>query len=74
MDKDTLIKIAEELHLPSITLTSGESFTLRTATEKSFSENKQRRYDNEKTTDSRSAASDASVSEQRTVKTTSKRP
>ena len=35
-------------HLPSITLTSGESFTLRTATEKSFSENKQRRYDNEK--------------------------
>lgn len=35
-------------HLPSITLTSGESFTLRTATEKSFSENNQRRHDNEK--------------------------
>ena len=55
-------------HLPSITLTSGESFTLRTATVKSFSENIQRRYDNERTTNSRSAASDASVSEQRTIK------
>lgn len=42
------LQSSTKLSLPSITLTSGESFTLRTATEKSFSENNQGRHDNEK--------------------------